>query len=623
MGEERALEVGETFAEALRLHQAKQFPQAEQLYRRLLAAQPDHADARHLLGVLACQTGRLAEGVDSLRQAIALRPQVAAYHGNLGSALGLLGRLEEASASLRQVVALRPDDPAALAALADCLRRQGRVEEATPLYRRLVALSPDDAAALSNLGSALAEQNVMGEAMVCFRRALELQPHYPQAQSNLGLAYKELGQHEAAVACFRAALRLRPDYWEAYSNLLFCLNYAVALDPLAAREEAARFGALATQAAGQAFTNWHCEAAPKSLRVGFVSGDLLEHPVSYFLEGLLAPLATQGLKLHAYVTHDRQDGVTQRLRCHFASWTSLVGMSDGAAAAKIRDDGIHLLIDLAGHTGHNRLPLFAWRPAPLQVSWLGYFATTGLAEIDYLLADRHMVPAGEAEHFTEAIWNLPESHWCFTLPTEAEEVGPLPALANGFVTFGCFNNLTKVNDGVLDLWARLLQLVAGSRLFLKARQLGEATAREALLARFAARGIGPERLILEGPSSRRELLRAYHRVDLALDPFPFPGGTTSVEGLWMGVPVLTRRGHRFVSHQGESIAHNLGLSPWIAQDDGDYLVKAVQLSGDLAALSRLRGELRPRMRASCLTDAPRFAAHLAQALWEMWGRAQH
>ena len=283
---------------------------------------------------------------------------------------------------------------------------------------------------------------------------------------------------------------------------------------------------------------------------------------------------------------------------------------------------MHVLLDLSGHTANNRLPIFAWKPAPVQSSWLGYFATTGVAQIDYLLGDPYVTRAEEASHFTEHIWRLPECYLCFTPPKFALKVEPLPALSAGHITFGSFNNLAKMNDAVVALWARVLQAVSGSRLLLKSAQMNDPNVRETTRQRFAARGIDPDRLRLEGSAPRGELLAAYSQVDIALDPFPYPGGTTSVEGLWMGVPVITRRGDRFLSHVGESIAQNVGLSDWIAADDDDYVDKAVEFTADLEHLTTLRKGLRQKVMASPAFDAPRFARRFEAAMWGMWESRQ-
>jgi len=293
-------------------------------------------------------------------------------------------------------------------------------------------------------------------------------------------------------------------------------------------------------------------------------------------------------------------------------------VSDHVLAQAIHDEGIDILVDLSGHTGRNRLPMFAWRPAPVQVSWLGYFATTGLAEMDYVLADPHVVPPNEASQYVEQIWRLPDCYLCFTLPDVRVPVAPPPALSNGYITFGCFNNHKKLNDGVIALWSRLLRAIPDARLMLKNHQLSEAVIRGETIARFAAHGIHANRLVLEGPSSREGYFDAYRHVDIALDPFPYPGGTTSVEGLWMGVPVVARRGDRFLAHLGEMVVRTVGLDEWIAVDDEDYLARAIAFARDLPALERLRASLRERVERSPLADAERFAGHLATAFEQMW-----
>jgi protein O-GlcNAc transferase len=345
--------------------------------------------------------------------------------------------------------------------------------------------------------------------------------------------------------------------------------------------------------------------------------------VGYFAEGALTSLAQNAsgrLELFAYPSHSCTDAVAERIKASCRGWCSLVGVSDEAAALRIREDSIDILIDLSGHTAHNRLPLFAWKPAPVQVSWLGYFATTGVEAIDYLVADPWTLPESQETNFTEKIWRLPETRLCFTVPNEDADITPLPALRNGYVTFASFNHMSKLNDDVAALWARVLDAVPHSRLLLKAKQLTEASVRQRAVNLFAARGIDPARLVLEGPVSRSEYFLAYQRVDIALDPFPYPGGTTTVEALWMGVPVLTLAGDRFLSRQGIGLLMNAGLPQWIADSPKDYVARAALHANDLNALADLRTRLRGQVLRSPIFDAPRFASHLEAALREMWLR---
>jgi protein O-GlcNAc transferase len=325
------------------------------------------------------------------------------------------------------------------------------------------------------------------------------------------------------------------------------------------------------------------------------------------------------LELIAYPTYHEQDELTARIRPYFSAWHPLFGKSDAAAARLIHADGVHVLIDLSGHTKHNALPVFAWKPAPVQVTWLGLPATTGVAEMDYVLGDPHALPPEFESHFSEAVWRMPDSCLCLAVPASPVQVDPLPALAAGYVTFASFNNLTKMTDAVVAVWARILKAVPDSRLLLKTKQLSDPGVCEKTRQRFAACGIAPDRLVLGGTlASRDDHLAAYNKVDIALDTFPYPGVTTSVEALWMGVPVLSLRGDRFMSRTATSIARNAGLPGWVAADEDDYVARAVAFASDLGRLAALRAGLRQQVLASPLFDAPRFARNFEDALWGMW-----
>ena len=486
-------------------------------------------------------------------------------------------------------------------------------------FRRVLALRPDLAEAHNNLGVALNDQGKLAEAVACFRRALAVKPDSAEAHNNLGNALKDQGKIEEAIASYRRALSLQPELTRAHSNLLFSLNYLASQTASAYLEEARDYGRKVAAMVGARFSDWTCAPTPERLRIGLVSGDFREHPVGFFLENILANLDPSRVELIAYPTHHEEDELGSRIRSRVMAWKSLLGLTDAAAARLIHDDGVHVLLDLSGHTSHNRLPVFAWKPAPVQASWLGYSASTGLAEMDYLLADPYVVPPSEEKQFAEAIWRLPECYLCFSPPRREVEVGSLPALEEGLITFGCFNNPVKINGQVIALWAKVLAAIPGSRLLLKAKQFGDSTFADKMRQRFVAAGIDSRRLLLEGFNlKRREHLAAYNRVDIALDPFPYNGTTTSIEGLWMGVPFIARRGERFIGHVGESIAHNAGLADWIAMGEEDYVEKVVAHTADLENLARLRADLRQQVLASPLLDARRFARNFEAALWGMW-----
>ncbi|GLU33926.1 tetratricopeptide repeat protein [Trinickia caryophylli] len=564
--------------------QAGRFDAAEAVYRQILAVRPDDADARHLMGLVAYHRGDHAAAVDWIMSALERHPSEI-YYGNLGNALGARGMIAAAIES----------------------------------YRQALALKPDYVPAHNNLGNMLRDQGQFDEAVKCFETVIALKPDYAEAYNNLANALVDLGDLSGAIDAYRKAIALRPDLLQARSNLLFILAYRDDLTQADYLREAMAFGEAAA-AAARPFADWPAAAREthRPLRVGIVSGDLKVHPTGHFLESILAHVDGRRIELVAYPTRRLEDALTARIKPRFAQWTPIAGMPDEAAAQRIRDDRIDVLMDLSGHLNFNRLPLFAWRPAPVQVSWLGYFASTGLAAIDYLLGDEHVLPAGCESEYVERIWRLPDSYLCFTPPAEDVAVGPLPSLSRRYVTFGCFNHLMKMNDGVVEAWASILHAVPRSRLFLKARQLDAREARETTFARFEAHGIDSRRIVLEGRSPRAEYFAAYRNVDIALSPFPYPGGTTSVEGLWMGVPVLCRRGDRFLSNICASMLHSAGLEDWIARDNDDYVAKAIAFASDTQRLAVLRESLRERVIASPLCDAARFARHLETALEQMW-----
>lgn len=603
------------------LRELRQYDEAVASCRRALEIDPNYAIGHNNLGAALKDFGQIDEAAVACRRALALRPDYAEAHSNLGYALKDLGHIGDAVACLHRALEIRPDYAEAHNNLGNAYKELGQIACAVAGYRRALGIKPDYAEAHNNLGNALQVLGEIDGAMASCRRALEIKPDFAEAHCNLGYARQVLGQLDGAVASYRRALEINPDFAGASSSLLFIHNYLSDLPAATLLAEARRFGDLVARQARPCVSWGNSPDPDRCLRVGFVSGDLWNHPVGFFLEGVLAALASDAaarLELSAYATQGRGDALTERIKARCSGWCSAVGASDEALARRLRDDGIDILVDLSGHTAYNRLSMFAWKPAPVQVAWLGYFATTGVAAMDYLIADPWTVPEGEESEFTEKIWRLPETRLCFTPPDVAVDVSALPASTNGYVTFGCFNNLTKVNDAVVALWARVLLAVPGSRLFLKAKQLASVSVRQSVVDRFAAHGIGSQRVVLEGPTPRSDYLSAYHRVDIALDPFPFSGGTTSAESLWMGVPVLTLTGDRFVSRQGVGLLMNAGLPEWIARDADDYVARAVASAGDLRQLAVLRQELRQRVLASALFDAPRFAGHFEAALRGMW-----
>lgn len=579
---------------------------------------PQDAKLQFTLGNVLRDLGRGEEALARYRQALRLQPDFPEAHYQCGVAQQDLGRPADAEASYRRVLKSQPDHVRAHANLAQALQDLGRLDEAQASSERAIRLEPGNAALHFNLADLLHDRGRLEAAEAACRQALRLDPSFAPAQSLLGTVLQDQGRLDEAVAAYREALALDAGDLVTRSALLFCMNYLGSADPARCLEEARCFGEIAARQADAACTQWDCEPQPQRLRVGLVSGDLREHPVGYFLESVVAHLDPSRIELVGFPTRRHEDALTARIRPRFSHWESLDGLDDAAAARRIHAQKLHLLLDLSGHTAHNRLPVFARRPAPVQASWLAYFASTGIEAMDYLIADPWSLPPGEEPHFTERIWRLPRTRLCFTPPQAAPQVGPLPALSGGPITFGCFNNVAKINDDVVALWCRVLDAVPGSRLLLKAKQFRDEAIVRAVRERFARQGLDTQRLALDGPSPRDEYLAAYGRVDIGLDPFPYPGGTTTAEALWMGVPVLTLAGARFLSRQGASLLANAGLQDWIASDADDYVARAARHAADLDRLAALRAGLRAQALASPVFDAATFAADLADALHGMW-----
>ena len=579
---------------------------------------PKEADAHSNLGAVFSDLGRYSEAEASHRQAIALKPDFAEAHSYLGNALRDLGRYSKAEASYRQAIALKPDDAETHSNLGAVLSDLGRYSEAETSYRQAIALKPDYAGAHNNLGNALRDLGRYSEAEASLRQAIALKPVLAGVHNNLGTVLSDLGRYSEAEASFRQAIALKPDYAEANSNLLSSLNYVDSLSPIKAMEEARRYGLAVSSKANPKLTFGGTTSTKSKIRIGFVSGDLKNHPVGYFIEGLMKYLNKEQFELFAFPTKSLSDELTVRIKSYFNEWIPIYGKSDFEAANLVHQKDIQILIDLSGHTVGNRLPIFSYKPAPIQASWLGYFATTGLPEIDYILGDPYVTPQYEEHHFSEKVWRLPESYICFSPPIEQITVHGLPAIENQFITFGCFNNLSKMGDQVIKTWATILISLPSSKLLLKTKQLNDPTVVQEVYKKFASHGITPDRLLLEGSSPRAKLLATYNRVDIALDPFPYPGGTTSIEALWMSVPVLTLKGNRFLSHVGETIAHNAGQVEWIAKDLDDYVKKAISFASDVENLSELRRCLRDKVLKSPLLNSERFASHFSKAALSMW-----
>jgi protein O-GlcNAc transferase len=605
--------------EAVVHHRAGRLAQADALYRRVLAAQPNQFDALHLSGTLALQQGRAAAAVELLARAHKVAPKNAVCAMRYGLALISTGRSKEAEPLLRLAVQLDPKLPEAWDNFAYCLKTQDRLREAIECHQRAVSLKPDFATGWYNYGLTLSLYGSIAEALQCHERALAADPNYANGHYGRAQALQQSHRIDEAIAAYGRFLELQPDHHEARSYRLFAMNN---VDRLSREELFAEH-----QAYGRAVGSFPVPEFPnppdagRRLRVAFLSPDLRAHSCAYFIEPLLRHLDPAQFEINLYHDHFREDEVSQRLRAHAAVWRRLVGLLGPQVEEIVRADAPDILVDLAGHTGMtNRLPLFARHLAPVQITYLGYPNTTGLPAMHYRFTDAIADPVGEADTFaTEKLVRFAPTAWAYQPPEFAPEPNAPPCASGRPVTFGCFNNLTKFTDAQFRVWAQLLAAVPDARLVFKGRGLGDEAVRRRYFARFTAAGLALDRVdLLERTADTKDHLALYHGIDIALDTFPYNGTTTTCEALWMGVPVIALRGDRHVARVSASLLEAVGHPEWIAGNTDDYVRLAVSLAADKAKLASIRAALRDEVRRSPLLDHAGQAARFGEALRDCW-----
>ncbi len=708
------------FQEALALQQSGCFREAEEIYREILAANPDHHPTLHFYGLLAHQCQQNGPALEMLRKAISLESGIPEYHNNCGAVFYALHQLDEAGRCYRRAVELNPAFPEAQNNLGNVLLDSGHLDEAEVCYRRALDLDPRMAAACNNLGNierkkrrfesagqfyqkalvlnpayaeahqnlgclakdggnlSMAEQHFRNairsnpslieayrnlgevlkatgredEARACFQklselfppdagvqnqlgvmlkgqgryaeaiqahfRAVKINPRDWQGFNHLGTLFHELGKLPEAADCYRKAISLQPDKAFLRSNLLFSLNHAPDCTPEQLFEEHLDWG--------KRFTKEHpvpsftqSRDPDRRLRIGYLMPDFRRQAVAFSMEPFLSAHDHSQVEIFFYSFVPQPEEVKTVLKQMSDQWREVSCATDDEAAEMIQEDQIDILLDVMGHTGETRLELFTRRVAPVQVSYLGYVNTTGLSTMDYRISDAHGDPEGMTErYYTEKIFRLPETSIVFHLP-ELIPVTQAPALKNGYVTFGSFNNLSKVTPEVVELWSRVLKVVPEAHLLIKSPCLVDPEVRKYVGDMFLSQGVDVKRLEFVGyVSSYKEHLRLYEKVDVALDPFPFNGGLTSMEALWMGVPVVTLVGNSFVSRLSVRLLVSVKLTDWMTDSKEAYVRKAVDAAMDVMRLNDLRQSLREKVKTSPISDGVALARNLEAAFREMW-----
>lgn len=600
--------------QALQHHQAGRLAQAAAGYAQVRTLVPGGFEAHHLGGVAALQLGKLDDALRLLRRALTLNARSGPTYMCLGLAQAQLGQREEAEGNLRKATQLEPKSLEAWSNLGAGLVTAGKLEEAAEAYRTCTRLQPKAAQGWTALGSVLHLQGRFKEAAEHHSRALELDPRHPKAQASRAQSYQAMHDVARSISDFEAHLRRQPEDLAARSYRLMLLNYRADLTPAQLFEEHRAFGAVLEKSIKPAPLPLTWKPGER-LRVGFISPDLRTHSVAYFLEPLLRHLDRDRFDLFLYHDHFTVDATSHRLKALAAHWRHLIGWPAERVEAQVRGDALHVLVDLAGHTGMNRLPLFARRVAPVQVTYLGYPNTTGLRTMDYRFTDAIADPPGEADALhTEKLVRFAPCAWTYAPPPDAPEVQPPPCTRGQPFTFGSFNSLSKVTDETLRLWSAVVAAVPGSRLLLKSFLADP----EGLRARAAVHGIAPERLVLLGTTATTaEHLACYHQVDVALDTVPYNGTTTTCEALWMGVPVLTLRGNRHASRVGASLLHAIGRDEWVAEDHSSATRMAAILAADREVLGKIRSRQRLDLTKSLLMGHEALASQFSEKLIEL------
>jgi predicted O-linked N-acetylglucosamine transferase (SPINDLY family) len=613
------LDINQALTTATKHHRNGRLKEAERIYIRILKTNPNQPDALHLLGILAIQTGEPDVAVELIGRAIGIKPNAAAFHDNLADAFAALGRPAEALAARQKAVSLDKRLFRARLLLGLQFGELSRFDEAIATFKSALEIKPNDAEAYNHMGFACLSCDRLDEALAALREAARLQPQSPQIEVNLGHAWAACAKHAEAIACFDRAIAAAPPNPRWLSARIMAMHYDPTYDSAALLKACRQWDeAIAAPLPPSLPPHQNDRTPHRKLRIGYVSPDLRRHVVGQSILPVFSHHDRDQFEIFCYPSMLGEDEISGRIRQCAHGWRNIYRMNDQQAADAIRADGIDILVDLALHTKNNRLAVFARKPAPVQVAYLGCCSTTGLSAMDYRLSDPFIDPPDvDSSIYSERTIRLARTHLCYEPLKPAPEVSPLPAISSGQVTFGCLNFFTKCNAMILDLWARILRELPASRLILHA-PLGQYL--DDARRRFELAGAAPgqlEFLPREG-SDWPKYIGTYGTIDIGLDPYPYNGGVTTLDALWMGVPVVTLSGNTAVSRMGRSILSNIGLQELVADGPEQYVRIALELAKDTDRLVKLRAETRRRMLDSPLKDPIQFTRDIEAAFRGAW-----
>lgn len=603
------------------LKEMARFDDAILHYQKALQLNPDHFESYHNLGHVYQRKNQFNEAIACYQEALKRNPELADAYYNLGTISQERKFLNEAVIFYHKALQLDPNLDDACYMLGTAYSETEQLDDAITWYQRALKINPGLAKAYNGMGIVLQKKYEIDKALQYYRHALVLMPDFIEAIINIGNAMRDYGQAEEAEHWYRHALSIAPECAICFDNLFFLMLYHDRYDSIQVFSEHLHFARQCAESFSSAIIpHVNSKLPDRNLKIGYVSPDFRKHVVSYFMEPVLAAHSRELFQIYCYSDVPREDDVTERFRQYSFQWRNVAGMSDPQVADLIRNDGIDILVDLAGHTAHNRLLLFARKPAPVQVTWIGYPATTGLSSMDYKIVDSHTDPPGLTEHlYAEKLIRMPETFLCYLPEQESPDVGDLPAISAGHITFGCFNNFSKVTQKAIEIWSQILDSVPNSRIIMKANSLGEKSVAKRVMDMFSKFGIEDNRIELHSMiQSTRLHLDLYNRVDIGLDTFPYNGTTTTCEALWMGVPVITLAGQTHVSRVGASLLSNAGLAELVATTHEGYIAIAAKLSQNREKLTHMRKTLRGTMATSALTDKERFTLNLERLYRDIW-----
>jgi predicted O-linked N-acetylglucosamine transferase (SPINDLY family) len=609
----------EKIKEIIQNYNLGNFLKAENLVKRLLARNSKDYQLCNIYGLILLKLHKTEGAISYFQRSIQIKSNFFEAHFNLLKLLYDLKKYDEAILQSKKCLKINSKSTDTLLLLGNLYNKLNQEKKSEKYFREILKINSEDSNAYYSLANLYKKKVDYEKAIDNYKFAIKFNKNYFAAYNNLGALYQEIGKFDLAILNFKSVIKINPSFSGAYQNYLFCLNFSKYFDLNLYLRLAQEFKqSLPKIDLGKIRQFPKIKKTDKKIRIGFVSGDYGNHPVSNYLLNTINHISDEKFKLIAYSNSNRMDEITLEFKKIFNVWRKINHLNDTEVINLVKKDSVDILFDLSGHTAKNRLSIFINKPAPVQVTWLGYNASTGLKEIDYIIGDPYVVPLSDQKYFTEKIFQLPNTFQCISINDDIK-IDQSRYQDKKNVTFGSFNNLSKINDNVIDIWSEILKRVENSKLFLKAKQLDNLKIVENIRKKFQKNGISTEKIITEGRSkTREEMLKKYNQIDIALDPFPYSGITTSLEANWMGVPLLTKKGNNFYSRTGVSINKNLGMDDWIANNDKDYISKAISKASDLKKLFQIKKELRNKFLKSPLSNAKQYAKHFENCLNLIW-----